>query len=85
MNRSESFEQAENAVKAIMETMDWLDVCRYAMTDAKDSMTDQVDAEVRDAMEKASDALVEVMENIAGPIWGMLPENVREICRNAGM
>jgi hypothetical protein len=81
--RSESYEKTEQAAKAIVKVMDWLDVSRYAMTDAVDATTDQVDAEIRDAMEQTKVAINKVLFDLAGPIWTMLPESVAEECRKA--
>jgi len=85
VRHSEPYDQTEKSIKAIMAVMDWLDVCRFAMTDATNPLTDQLDAELRDAMTKTAQSVSESLSSLAGPIWGELPSDIREQCRKAGM
>ena len=80
---SENYDKTEKAAQAIIKVMDWLDVSRYAMTDATDATTDQVDAEIRDAMEQTKDAVNKVLLDLVGPVWDMLPTDVRAECCKA--
>lgn len=84
-NFSEAYAKAKRSTNAIMAVMDWLDVCRFAMTDATDSLSDQLDAEIRDAMNFTATAMSAELSKLAGPIWGELPSDVRNECRKAGM
>jgi hypothetical protein len=83
MKRSREFQRCEAKCQAILKVMDWLDVSRYAFTDATDATTDQVDAEVRDAMQAANIAIGDVMMNLAIPIMQTLPKDVREAVEKA--
>ena len=39
----------------------------------------------RNAVAAIDAELFSILERATGPIWGELPENLREICRKAGM
>lgn len=49
------------------------------------SIASEVAVDVRSALEQADRLLFRLLDELSGKIWGLLPDDVREDCRQAGM
>lgn len=77
--------EIERTVDALLAVTRHLTSCRQSMAKVAVPSVDQVDTEIRNAMDVTSLGLIVLLNDLAGPIWGELPPEVRDVCRKAGM